>query len=54
MMTEMTDMAAKVAENVTKCDSPILTLLALVLCDCFFVTVLLSQLAELPASSRIL
>jgi hypothetical protein len=61
MMTEMTDMAAKVAENVTKCDCPILTLLALVLCDGFFVTVLLSQVAELqvvftawPARARLL
>ena len=61
MMTEMTDMAAKVAEKVTKCDRPILTLLTRACCDCFFVTVLLSQQAELqvvstawPARARLL
>ena len=61
MMTEMTDMAAKVAENVTKCECLISNMLALVRCDCFFVTILLSQLAELqvvstawPARARLL
>ena len=38
----MTDMAAKVAGNVTKCECLISNMLALVGCDCFFVNVFLS------------
>jgi hypothetical protein len=60
MVTEMTDMAARAVGKEAKCDRSILTLLAEGSWDCFFVHVLLSDLAELnltptawPARARL-